>query len=130
MPDFILNPIRRVSFWLLWPAIAFVIWTEWTDSPPAFLVRMGDPAQHFTAYAVLALLATLGFRLSGRLAIAIPCILLLGGLMEYLQNWTVRAPDMMNVIAKIFGVVVGLCAGAVFLHLVEPTPEDYPPIEE
>jgi len=127
MPDFILNPIRRTAFWLFWPAIVFVIWRELTPTPPPILSQYGDPAGHFVCYFALALLATLGFRLSLKLILAIPCILILGGFLEYLQYWTVRFPDMLNVVAKMFGVVVGLCLGAVFLHLVEPIPEDYPP---
>lgn len=130
MPDFILTPIRRISFWLFWPALALVIWSELAPRLPAFLRSVDPRAEHFIAYLVLALLATLGFRLSGKLALAIPCILILGALLEYLQNWTVRVPDMMNVVAKMFGVVAGLCLGAIFLTLVEPTPEDYPPLEE
>jgi VanZ family protein len=127
MLEDILHAIRRICFWLLWPALVFVIWSELTSRPPAFLNLYGNHMQHFIAYSILALLATLGLRLSLKLLVTIPCILILGGLLEYLQNWTVRDPDLMNVVSKMFGVVVGLCLGAVFLHLVEPTPEDYPP---
>lgn len=130
MPDFILTTIRRISFWLFWPALALVIWSEMVPMPPPFL-RLVDPrAEHFIAYFVLALLATLGFRLTGKLALAIPCLLIMAGTLEWLQEFVERDYDLMNMIAKTLGIVAGLCLGAVFLTLVEPTPEDYPPLNE
>jgi VanZ family protein len=118
--------LRRASRWLFWPAAALVVWGELTPAPPALLSTLWDKAEHFAAYLVLAVLATLALGLGRRLAWAILAILLLGVVLEILQRFTGRDPDIRDVIANTLGAAVGLCVAAVFVTLVEPTPDDYP----
>lgn len=126
MPVFVLPSLRFVSRWLFWPAVALIVWGELTPSPPPALDLLWDKAEHFIAYFGLAAMATLALRLSRRLAWAIGGILLLGIVLEILQHFTGRDPDIKDVIANVLGTMAGLSAAGAFATLVEKPAEDYP----
>ncbi|HEX3753832.1 MAG TPA: VanZ family protein [Rhizomicrobium sp.] len=126
MPDLALSLLRFVSRWLFWPAVALIVWGELTPAPPPALDLLWDKAEHFIAYFGLAAMATLALGLSRRLIWAIAGILLLGIVLEVLQHFTGRDPDIRDVIANVLGTMAGLSAAAVFATLVEKPAEDYP----
>jgi VanZ family protein len=126
MPFFVLPWLRFVSRWLFWPAVVLVVWGELAPSPPPAIGLLWDKAEHFIAYFGLAAMATLALGLSRKLAWAIAGILLLGIVLEILQHFTGRDPDIKDVIANVLGTMGGLSAAAVFATLVEKPAEDYP----
>ena len=126
MSDAAVNLLSRAARWLFVPAVLLVVWGELTPSPPAVIGGLWDKAEHFIAYFVLAGLATMGLGLCRRLLWAMIGILSLGGMLEILQRFTGRDPDVKDMLANILGVAIGLCLTAVFITLVEPIPDDYP----
>lgn len=103
-----LKIIQNLSFWLFWPAVALIVWGELTPHPPdlsSFLAW--DKAQHFIAYFGLAAMATMVLGLNRRLVWAIIAVILLGGALEILQNYTGRDPDIFDFIANTIGALCG-----------------------
>jgi len=100
--------IKRAAFWLLWPAIAVIVWGELTPRPPQEISELlgWDKAQHFTAYFGLALMAVLGW--SGRRVFALLlAVVALGGTLEILQAFVGRDAEWGDMLANTLGAVTG-----------------------
>jgi VanZ family protein len=108
-----LKTLRSLSLWLFWPGLTLIIWGELTPHPPdlsSFLAW--DKAQHFTAYFGLASMATMVLGLNRRLAFAVLGVILLSGVLEILQGYTGRDPDIFDFIANVIGAISGTAVGA------------------
>ena len=92
--------------------------------PPIGLALGGvfgwDKMEHFTAYFGLASMATLMIGFKPRLAWAFLGIILFGAILEILQAYTGRDPEVLDFIANSIGAFAGLSAGALFLWLLDP----------
>ena len=100
--------IKRAAFWLIWPAIAVIVWGELTPHPPRAIDQLfgWDKAQHFTAYFGLALMAVLGW--SGRRTILLfLAVIALGGALEILQGFVGRDSEWGDMLANTIGAVTG-----------------------
>lgn len=112
----ILKSLKLLSLWLFWPGVLLIVWGELTPNPPDLSAVLGwDKAQHFIAYFGLAAMATTVIGLSRRLLWAIGGIILLGGMLEILQGYTGRDPDIFDVIAN----SIGACCGTLTALLVQ-----------
>jgi VanZ family protein len=110
--------IYVLSLWLFWPGVALIVWGELTPHPPDLSSILGwDKFQHFIAYFGLASMATVVIGLHRRLVVAILGIIFLSGLLEILQAFTGRDPEVLDFIANCLGALVGTLVGAVFLLL-------------
>ena len=110
---------RVLSLWLFWPGVALVVWGELTPHPPDLSWILGwDKAQHFTAYFGLASMTTLVLGLRLRLVPGVLGVIFLGGLLEILQAYTGRDPDILDFAANSVGALAGFLAGAAFLLLL------------
>ena len=101
--------IKRAAFWLLWPAIAVIVWGELTPRPPQEISELlgWDKAQHFTAYFGLALMAVLGW--SGRRAFLLfLAVIALGGSLEILQAFVGRDAKWGDMLANTLGAIAGM----------------------
>lgn len=106
--------LSRAALYLFWPGMALIIWGELTPSPPHWTALFWDKALHFTAYFGLAAMATLVLGVQKRTLWALLALVVLGGVLEILQGYTGRDPDIHDEIANIIGVCGGfLCALAV-----------------
>ncbi len=110
--------VYALSLWLFWPGVALIVWGELTPHAPDLSSILGwDKFQHFIAYFGLASMATVVIGLRRRLVLAILGVILLGGLLEILQAFTGRDPEVMDFVANCLGALAGTTAGSIFLLL-------------
>ena len=110
-----------LSHWLFWPGVVLITWGELTPNPPDLGgIFVWDKMEHFTAYFGLASMATLVMGLKPRLAWAFLGIILFGGVLEILQGYTGRDPDILDFTANSIGAFAGLVVAALFLWLLDP----------
>jgi VanZ family protein len=108
--------VRRAGAWLFWPALALVAWGELTPHPPALAGPLSwDKLDHFTAYAGLMLLATLGWGLRRSLLWVLLAVVALSGVLEILQGFTGRDAEWGDLFANASGAMTGLAVGMTYL---------------
>jgi VanZ family protein len=110
--------LRRLAFFLFWPALALIVWGELTPHPPDVLSGTSDKLLHFTAYFGLAGLAALALRTRRAVLIAILGLVALGGVLEILQSLTGRDAEWLDEAANSLGVALGALVGLGLLRLV------------
>ena len=120
MRESVLKMLNRLSFWLFWPGMALIAWGELTPRPPEFAQHVWDKAEHFTAYFGLVAMATMVIGLRTRLAWAVLGVWLLGGVLEILQGYTGRDPDIFDFLANSLGAAAGLAVASLFILLLKP----------
>ena len=100
---------QLLSTWLFWPGLVLIAWGELTPNPPDLGPMLGwDKAQHFIAYFGLAGMATMILGLGPRLGQAMIGIILFSGLLEILQGFTGRDPEILDFLANSLGAFAGL----------------------
>jgi hypothetical protein len=102
---------------LFWPALALIAWGELTPDVPDADFGVFDKLLHFTAYFGLAGMAACGFRRRGPVVAAVLILIGIGGLLEILQGFTGRDPDIYDELANAFGALTG---GFLARLIVEP----------
>jgi VanZ family protein len=118
-PRKLLHLIRQIDAWLVWPALAVVIFGELTHLPiPQDLeIKVWDKALHFTAYFGLAAMTTIAVRADRRALWWALGLIALGGALEIIQGMTGRDADILDELANTLGVLtgLGLCWAAIAL---------------
>jgi VanZ family protein len=110
--------LRFLSFWLFWPGVILIVWGELTPNPPELGGMFDwDKLEHFTAYFGLASMVTMIIGLRPRLFPTILDVILLSGLLELLQSFTGRDPEILDFAANSTGALCGLAVGAVVWRL-------------
>jgi VanZ family protein len=113
---------HMLALYLFWPAVLLVAWGELTPNPPDFTALVWDKALHFTAYFGLAGMATVALDARRQAAWAVLALVVLGGVLEILQGFTGRDPDLYDEVANIFGAVLGGCSGWLLMTMLQPKP--------
>ncbi len=121
--------LSRLALFLFWPALALVAWGELTPHPPPVFAHVWDKALHFTAYFGLAGLAAVMLRSWRAAAWAVLGLIVLGGMLEILQGFTGRDPDVLDEVANTLGAISGALAGwgVVWLLMARPLVEGAAP---
>ncbi len=122
--------MRSLRWWRILTAVVAgsILILSLLPEPPEIPgnVRFADKIAHFAAYAVLAfLLFTSLFKakkLRTVMLVTLLC-LLYGGLIEFLQTFTHRQPEIWDLIADAIGAVGGAAAGAGLSRHVRPRSE-------
>jgi VanZ family protein len=109
-----------LALYLFWPAVALVAWGELTPNPPNLEGVVWDKALHFTAYFGLAGIATVALDARRQALWAVVGLAVLGGLLEILQGFTGRDPDIYDEIANILGCMAGGGCGWLLMSLLQP----------
>jgi VanZ family protein len=109
-----------LALYLFWPAILLVTWGELNPHPPNLEGLIWDKALHFTAYFGLAGMATVALDARRRALWAVLGLAVLGGLLEILQGFTGRDPDIYDEVANILGCLAGGCTGWLLMSLLQP----------
>ena len=109
--------LTNLALYLFWPALAYIVWGELTPNPPAWTSLFWDKLLHFTAYFGLSAMATLVLGIQKRTLAALVGLAALGGLLEILQGYTGRDPDVFDELANCVGVVSGLLAAWALIAL-------------
>ncbi|MBV9331220.1 MAG: VanZ family protein [Alphaproteobacteria bacterium] len=107
------------ALYLFWPALVLVCWGELTPHPPRLIEHFWDKSLHFTAYFGLAAMATLVLGSRKRLLGALLALIVFGGVLEILQGYTGRDPDLLDELANALGVVSGFVVAWAFAKLLK-----------
>ena len=119
----ILKIMRKASAWLFWPGMALVVWGSLTPLPPRLPGPWAwDKMDHGTAYFGLAAMATMVIGLKPRLAWVIFALIGMSAMLEILQGYTGRDPDIHDVFANSLGALAGLAVAALFWRALAPDP--------
>jgi VanZ family protein len=113
----VMKSTYAAALYLFWPAVALIAWGELTPHPPAITEHIWDKALHFTAYFGLASMATVVLGVKRRTLWALLGIVVLGGVLEILQGYTGRDPDIHDAIANTLGAMSGASVAVGFLHI-------------
>lgn len=106
------------ALYLFWPGVALIAWGELTPHPPDFAQIVWDKLLHFTAYFGLAAMATVILGVNRRTAWALIGLAVLGGVLEVLQGFTGRDPEVLDEIANVFGVFSGFLVAWAFVSVL------------
>ncbi len=106
----LLHWFRQIDIWLLWPALALVIWGELAPSAGEALPYW-DKALHFTAYFGLSLMATIAVKADRRALWGVVALIVLGGTLEIIQRLVGRDAELLDEVANTLGVVTGWALG-------------------
>ena len=100
---------RRVVTIAIWPALALVAWGELTPHPPPLPGPwVWDKLDHYTAYAGLALMGSLGRWPRLSLLASFLAATTLGGVLEILQSFVGRDAEWGDVLANAIGAAIGV----------------------
>jgi VanZ family protein len=102
---------HALALYLFWPAVLIVAWGELTPSPPHLVVEVWDKLLHYSAYFGLAGLATVALNARRQALWAVLGLVILGGILEILQGFTGRDPDIYDELANTLGAFTGGAAG-------------------
>ena len=111
----VMKSTHAAALYLFWPAVALIAWGELTPHPPSFTAMFWDKSLHFTAYFGLASMATVVLGVQRRTLWAILGLIALGGVLEILQGFTGRDPDIFDELANTLGAISGALVGIGFL---------------
>ena len=109
-----------LALYLFWPAVALVIWGELSTGPAQMEALFWDKALHFTAYFGLAGMVCLALNADRRVIAATLGLILFGGVLEILQGFTGRDPDIFDELANTLGALGGAGLGWVVVQLLRP----------
>jgi len=108
---------RLLAIWLFWPAVAVVVWGELR--PGGDMPHVWDKLLHFTAYFGLSGLAFVALAGRTRRALlAAVALVVLGGVLEFLQGQIGRDMSFWDEVANAIGVLSGLGVGWAYLALL------------
>ena len=109
---------HALALYLFWPAVVLVAWGELTPHPPSIVALFWDKSLHFTAYFGLAGMATMALGEGKRAAWATLGLIVLGGVLEILQGFTGRDPDIYDELANTLGALTGGGAAWLLINLL------------
>ncbi len=110
--------IKQAAFWLLWPALAVVMYGQLAPNPEEELPDLGwDKLLHFTAYFGLALLAALAWGRRIQIILIFASVVTMSAIMELLQLLVGRDAEWGDLLANTLGAGLGAGLAALLLHL-------------
>jgi len=121
----ILRSMLSIRFWRILTVIVIIsilvlsLMPKPPEIPGGF--KFADKVAHFIAYAVLSFLLFTSFfegkKLSTVVIVAAVC-LIYGGVIEVLQTFTHRQPEILDLTADLLGAVSGAAIGAGLNHRI------------
>jgi len=114
---------HALALYLFWPAFVLVAWGELTPHPPHDVVYFWDKGLHFTAYLGLAGMAAVALKKRNEAILAMVGLIVLGGLLEVLQGFTGRDPDIYDEVANTLGALTGAGLGRLLMWVLQPKTE-------
>ena len=111
-----------LALYLFWPAVLLVAWGELTPHPPSLTAEFWDKSLHFIAYCGLSGMATVALDARRPALWAVLGLVVLGGVLEILQNFTGRDPSFYDEVANTLGAILGGCSGWLLVILLQAKP--------
>jgi VanZ family protein len=118
MRNLIAKWLPRLAIFLFLPALGAVSWGELSASAAAAEANFWDKGLHFIAYFGLAGILCVALKGDRRALTATVLIALFGAVLEILQGFTGRDPDVFDELANILGAVAGAGTGWLALRLL------------
>ena len=112
--------LSALALYLVWPAIALVVWGELKPDAGPLESLVWDKALHFIAYFGLGAIACVALKADRRVLSAILGLALLGGLLEIVQGFTGRDASFFDESANILGAFCGAGAGWLLIRALRP----------
>ena len=109
-----------LALYLLWPAVALVVWGEVKPHAGEIEHLVWDKALHFIAYFGLGGMTCVALKAERRVIGAILGLALLGGALEIVQGFTGRDPSFLDEVANILGAISGAAIGWLLLRALRP----------
>ena len=109
-----------LALYLLWPAVALIVWGEVKPQPGEIETLVWDKALHFTAYFGLGGLICVALKAERRVIPAILGLALFGGVLEIVQGFTGRDPSFFDETANILGAICGAAVGWLLIRMLRP----------
>jgi VanZ family protein len=109
-----------LALYLLWPAIALVVWGEVKPQASEIETIIWDKALHFIAYFGLGGMICVALKGRRRVLAAILGLAVLGGLLEIVQGFTGRDPSFLDEAANILGAICGAAVGWLLIKALGP----------
>lgn len=109
-----------LALYLVWPAIALVVWGELKPTPSEIETLVWDKALHFTAYFGLGGIFCMALKGDRRVLAAILGLAALGGVLEIVQGFTGRDASFYDEAANILGAFCGAGAGWLLIKALRP----------
>ena len=109
-----------LALYLLWPAVALIVWGEVKPHPSEIETLVWDKALHFTAYFGLGGLICVALKAERRVIPAILGLALFGGVLEIVQGFTGRDPSFFDETANILGAISGAAVGWLLIRALRP----------
>ena len=119
-----LHTARLVDAVLFWPLLALVIWGELADVGAVTGLQIDDKVAHFSSYFVLGLMAAAAFRERAPVRLAVLSLIVLGGVLEVVQEYVGRDRSLLDQLANTAGALTG---GVVGRLIVEPLRRRFAP---
>lgn len=111
-----------LAAYLIWPAIALVVWGELAQDQTAMQIEAlaWDKALHFIAYFGLSGLGCLALKEWRRVLVGAVSLILFAGALEIVQGWVGRDMDIFDELANTLGVLSGTAVGFAIVWLLTP----------
>ncbi len=116
--------VKKLSFILFLVCLASVTVLSLIPSPPKLpgSFEYIDKAEHAAAYAVLSMLLLMSLpEFRKKITGVLVCVLMLAGygiLMEFIQSFTGRSPELADFAADLAGIVLGLIAKILLTRVI------------
>jgi VanZ family protein len=120
MQDILAKWLSRLALFLFLPAVAVVSWGELSPEAVAAEMNFSDKALHFIAYFGLAGILCVALKGDRRVLTMTVLIAVFGGVLEILQGFTGRDPDIYDELTNILGAATGAGTGWIVLWLLVP----------
>jgi len=103
-----LHTLRIAVAILFWPVLALVIWGEvLAPEGLSIFAYFNDKVLHFNAYFIMAAMAAAAFRRRRGVIAAVLSLILLGGVLEIVQQFTGRDASVYDELANAAGAILG-----------------------
>jgi VanZ family protein len=103
-----LHTLRIAVAILFWPVLALVIWGEvLAPEGLSIFAYFNDKVLHFNAYFIMAAMAAAAFRRRRGVIAAVFSLILLGGVLEIVQQFTGRDASVYDELANAVGAILG-----------------------
>ena len=109
-----------LAFYLLWPAVALVVWGEVKPDAGEIEHIFWDKALHFIAYFGLGGIICVALKAERRVVPAVLGLALFGGALEIIQGFTGRDPSFLDEAANILGAISGAAIGWLLIRALRP----------
>ena len=103
----VLHRLRLTDAVVFWPVVLLVVWGSLIPSSVIQVPLYNDKLLHFISYFVLAAMGVTAFRARRPALLVVLGLMVLGGVLEIIQDFVGRQTSIADQLANTLGVLVG-----------------------